>query len=87
MKKNLLILGLILMYSISFIGQEKSEENSEKSEEKKEKESEEKTIADLTESSKKIEGLFTIFQDTINGKLKMVVSKNQFEKEFGAQLR
>ena len=52
MKKNLLILGLILMYSISFIGQEKSEE---KSEEKKEKKSEEKTIADLTESSKKIE--------------------------------
>jgi len=83
MKKNLLILGLILMYSISFIGQEKSEEKSEeKTEEKKEKKSEEKTIADLTESSKKIEGLFTIYQDTINGKLKMVVSKNQFEKEF-----
>ena len=83
MKKNLLILGLILMYSISFIGQEKSEEKTEeKTEEKKEKKSEEKTIADLTESSKKIEGLFTIYQDTINGKLKMVVSKNQFEKEF-----
>ena len=47
----------------------------------------EKTIADLTESSKKIEGLFTIYQDTINGKLKMVISKNQFEKELGAQLR
>ena len=48
MKKNLLILGLILMYSISFIGQEKSEEKSEeKTEEKKEKKSEEKTIADL----------------------------------------
>ena len=47
-----------------------------------EKKDKSKSIADLTKSSKKIDGLFPIFQDTINGKLKMVISKDQFEKEF-----
>ena len=41
-----------------------------------------KTIADLTKKSKKIEGLFTIYQDTITGSLQMVVTKEQLEKEF-----
>ncbi|WP_298516485.1 zinc-dependent metalloprotease [uncultured Kordia sp.] len=46
------------------------------------KKSSEKSIADLTKKSKKIEGLFTIYQDTITGTLQMVVSKDQLEKEF-----
>jgi len=33
----------------------------------------EKSIADLTKSSKKIEGLFTIFQDTVTGTTKLLV--------------
>jgi hypothetical protein len=41
-----------------------------------------KTIADLTKKSKKIEGLFTMYQDTITGSLQMVVTKEQLEKEF-----
>lgn len=41
-----------------------------------------KSIADLTKKSKKMEGLFTIYQDTITGTLQMVVSKEQLEKEF-----
>ena len=79
MKKKLLALGLISLFTITFFGQEKLED---KKEDENEKKSEEKTIADLTKSSKKLEGLFEIYQDTINGKLKMVVSKDQFEKEF-----
>ena len=60
--------------------QEKKE--NEKKEDKVEKKDKSKSIADLTKSSKKIDGLFTIFQDTINGKLKMVITKDQFQKEF-----
>ena len=29
-----------------------------------------------------MEGLFTIYQDTITGALQMVISKDQLEKEF-----
>ncbi|MEM6684815.1 MAG: zinc-dependent metalloprotease [Bacteroidota bacterium] len=46
------------------------------------KKSTKKSIADLTKKSKKMEGLFTIYQDTITGTLQMVVSKDQLEKEF-----
>lgn len=41
-----------------------------------------KSIADLVKKSKKIEGLFTIYQDTINGSLQMIVSEDQIGKEF-----
>ena len=41
-----------------------------------------KTIASLTKSSKKIEGLFTVYQDTITGSLKLVVKKDQLNKDF-----
>ncbi|WP_345276283.1 zinc-dependent metalloprotease [Litoribaculum gwangyangense] len=47
-----------------------------------EKKSKEKTIEDLTKSSKKMEGLFTIYQDTITGSLQMLISKDMFGKEF-----
>ena len=39
---------------------------------KKEKE---KSIKDLTKSSKKIDGLFTIYQDTITGSIQMVLTE------------
>ena len=41
-----------------------------------------KSIATLTKSSKKIEGLFTIFQDTVSGNLKMLIKKNQLDKDY-----
>ncbi|QNM87023.1 zinc-dependent metalloprotease [Polaribacter pectinis] len=41
-----------------------------------------KSIKDLTKSSKKIEGLFTIFQDTITGSVKLLVKKDQLNKDF-----
>ena len=78
--KKLIIISLILLHSISVAGQEKKE--NEKKEDKVEKKDKSKSISDLTKSSKKIDGLFPVFQDTINGKLKMVISKDQFEKEF-----
>lgn len=42
----------------------------------------EKSIADLVKSSKKIKGLFPIYQDTINGSIQMIVSDDQIDKEF-----
>ena len=42
----------------------------------------EKTITDLVKSSKEIDGLFKMYQDTITGSLQMVISENQIDKEF-----
>ncbi|OEK08408.1 hypothetical protein A8C32_02880 [Flavivirga aquatica] len=42
----------------------------------------EKTIKSLTKSCKKIEGLFTIYQDTITGSLQMIITDNQINKDF-----
>jgi len=41
-----------------------------------------KTIKELTKSSKKIEGLFTIYQDTISGAVKLSVKKDQLNTDF-----
>ena len=41
-----------------------------------------KTIESLTKSSKKIEGLFTIYQDTITGAVKMLVKDDQLNKDY-----
>ena len=41
-----------------------------------------KTIASLTKKSKKIEGLFTIFQDTITGDVKLLIKEDQLNKDF-----
>ena len=40
------------------------------------------TIASLTKKSKKIEGLFTIFQDTITGDVKLLIKEDQLNKDF-----
>lgn len=42
----------------------------------------EKSLNDLTKSSKKMEGLFTVYQDTITGSLQMVITEDQLNKEY-----
>ncbi|SDS96148.1 zinc-dependent metalloprotease [Winogradskyella sediminis] len=42
----------------------------------------EKSIKDLTKSSKKIAGLFTMYRDTITGSLQMLISENHLGKDF-----
>src|SRR6187399_687529 len=39
-------------------------------------------VADKVKSSKKMDGLFTIYQDTANGSVQMYVKKNQLGKEY-----
>ena len=73
MMKKLLILLLIVSGNLA-MSQEKKKEKSDKKDEK--------TIADLTKSSKKIEGLFTIYQDTLTGDVKMVLKENQLNEDF-----
>jgi hypothetical protein len=47
-----------------------------------EKKSDKKSIAELVKGHKKIDGLFTFYQDTTSGELKMLISKDQIDKEF-----
>ena len=72
MKKTLLV--FVLIFSNLVLAQDKKKEDSDKKEEK--------TITDLTESSAKIEGLFTIYQDTLTGDVKMVLKEDQLNKDF-----
>ena len=41
-----------------------------------------KTIKELTKSSIRIDGLFTIYQDTVTGSVKLLVKKEQLNKDF-----
>ena len=41
-----------------------------------------KTIEDFVKSSKKIEGLFTIYRDTINGNIQLLIKENQINQEY-----
>ncbi|MCB0436457.1 MAG: DUF5117 domain-containing protein, partial [Mangrovimonas sp.] len=42
----------------------------------------EKSIQELTKGSTKLEGLFTIYQDTVNGSIQMVIKEDQIGKEY-----
>ena len=46
------------------------------------KKDKEKSIKDLTKSSKKIDGLFTIYRDTITGSTQIVITEEQLNKEY-----
>lgn len=41
-----------------------------------------KSIASLTKKSKKMEGLFTVYQDTVTGAVKMLITKDQLDKDY-----
>jgi len=40
------------------------------------------SVATLTKSSKKMEGLFTIFQDTVTGDVKLLIKEDQLNQDF-----
>ena len=64
----------------------KKEEKKEAPKPKPKPKKKEKTIKDLTKSSKKIEGLFTIYQDTVTGVVKLLIKENQLNKEISASI-
>ena len=40
------------------------------------------TVADKTKSSKKIDGLFTLYKDTVTGSLQLYIKKDQLGKDY-----
>ena len=83
--QRVLIVFLVLATTNTFAFQKKKRKNRKNKTEQaapKKKEDKKKTIEELVKTSKKIEGLFTVYQDTINGSIQMLVSKDQLKKEF-----
>lgn len=87
--KQLRVLSVFLI-SFIFIGIQNVNAQRKKKKKKKgdtevvaeKKKSKEKTIKELTKTSKKIEGLFTIYQDTITGSVKMLVKEDQLNQDY-----
>src|SRR3954467_12743841 len=66
-------------------GGEKLSVRKEKEKEKKDdkdKEKKPKTITEATKGDKKIEGLFTLFQNTTNGAVQILIKEKQLDKEY-----
>ena len=74
------ILALLLVLNLSY-GQE--DKGVKKVESKKEK-----SFKELTKQSRLIEGLFDIYQDTISGKIQMIIREDQLNKDYiyGSQI-
>jgi hypothetical protein len=87
LKTMLLLLTVTFMFPINVDAQNKRKDRKKKNKTEipappAKKPSKKKTIASLTKSSKKMDGLFTMYQDTITGELKMLISKDDINKEF-----
>ena len=79
---SLALLSFLILNSSSAVAQKKKKGKKGKIESPKKDKDALKKISEVTKKSKKIEGLFTIYQDTITGSIKMVVSKEQLNQEF-----
>ncbi|HEY3405046.1 MAG TPA: zinc-dependent metalloprotease [Ohtaekwangia sp.] len=78
------LLAILFCFAVThLVGQTKSSGKSSKAEKKEEtKEDEIKLIEDVVKKSKKLPGLFTIYQDTTDGKVYLEITKDQLNKEF-----
>lgn len=75
-------MALIMLLSFQNLEAQSKKKKNKKSERTESPAKKDKSIADLVKSSKKIEGLFSVYQDTITGSLQMVISEKQIDKEF-----
>ncbi|RZK81896.1 MAG: DUF5117 domain-containing protein [Pedobacter sp.] len=89
MKKHILILPLAVLLGFSASAQDVKVTSKNVDTVKKKVDSVKKavtppkpSITEKIKSSKKIEGLFTLYQDTVTGSLQMYVKKDQLGKEF-----
>jgi len=82
------LFSIALIFSICFapLDSEAQKKGKKKkgdtTEDAKPKKDDKKSIEDLVKSSKKIDGMFILYQDTITGSLQMIISKDQIDKEF-----
>ncbi len=90
-KMNSLKLVCLALFLIAFLLPQNVEAQRKKKRKKDEiaapakpepKKPKEKKISDLVKSSKEIDGLFKIYQDTVTGSLQMVISKDQLDNEY-----
>ena len=88
-KQYILKLFLFSLTTISILGiqdisaqRKKKRRSKNKIEVKQKKKKAEKTITELTKSSKKFDGLFPIYQDTISGDLKLIIKEKQLNKDY-----
>jgi hypothetical protein len=72
-----LILSSVLLTPNQALAQRKSKKDKSKTEEKKETD-----FLKTVKTCKKYEGLFVLFQDTINGKVFLEINENQLDREF-----
>mgnify|MGYP003639809573 FL=1 len=88
--KSLRIISLMLALTILCIPQHTEAQSRKKKNKDKKTEvaiappakDKEKSIEDLVKSSKEIDGLFKIYQDTIKGSIQILITKDQLGKEF-----
>ncbi|MEQ9231339.1 MAG: zinc-dependent metalloprotease, partial [Cyclobacteriaceae bacterium] len=77
----MLMLGLLLLVSLPAEAQKKKKKGETEAPAEK-KEDKKKTISSETKKHTKIDGLFTLYQDSTSGNVKMVISEDQIGKEF-----
>tara|TARA_B110000037_G_scaffold134383_1_gene152347 strand:+ start:132 stop:2705 length:2574 start_codon:yes stop_codon:yes gene_type:complete len=83
MKKYIILFLILSFSSLAVFPQKKSSKKSKSSTESPKKDKDAiKKISEVTKRSKKIEGLFDLYQDTINGSMKMVIREDQIGKEY-----
>jgi hypothetical protein len=82
MRKSIVLLPAVLL-ALSVMGQQdKSKPPSPTTDSVKTAAPKKVGIADKVKSSKKSEGLFTMYQDTATGSIQMYVKKNQLDKDY-----
>lgn len=80
--RGVLLLSLVFSVNTTFAQKKtKKKKNATKTETASKKDGPKK-ISELTKTSSKIEGLFTIYQDSTSGDIKMSIAKDQLNKEY-----
>lgn len=81
---TLALLFCFLIFNISTVEAQRKGKKKGKAatEAPKPKEKKKKTIKELVATSKKSEGLFTIYRDTLNGSIQLLLKEDQLDKEF-----
>jgi hypothetical protein len=91
MKKNEFTKSLRVFYTVvlvlcisssSLMAQKKKGKKGKASTPVEKKESKKKTVAELVKTSKKIEGLFTIYRDTVSGDIQLLINEDQINQEY-----
>lgn len=81
-KRSLLFLVLLLLFVTATAQNKKKKSKSKTDSVEADSTKKKPTIAEKVKGSKKIPGLFTLYQDTITGKVKLYITNEQLKKDF-----